>query len=277
MKSNILIEGEVGSGKTYALRTLLPEYTDHDGTVRRGAGKRTLLVSLEPGAEATLHHNLCRTRDDFGIHVHYIQPLAISWDDMAMWARIINSMPLEKALAQEDSQKRKCTQFMELLNTCKSFVCDRCGLEAGDAGELGDDTALALDGLSNLTIIARHLCVGLKPILSRPEYNPVMDTVENFLRLFWGGTKCSAILLAHIDREINPVSGMSMITVHTIGQKLAPRILKMPDETMLAEYEDGKYTWTTNLTGHILKTRNMPRATGLAPDLSAYRLFDATE
>lgn len=268
MKTNILLQGEIGSGKTRSLITLLPEYIDEDGTVCRGAGQRVALVSLEPGAERTLGKNLCNQLNGDGIHLVYIQPLAITWDQFGQFARLLNAAPLDKALEQGDPNKRRCTQFLDVMNTLASFTCQRCGLEVGDIAELDDTWTVALDGMTGLTTVARHLCVGLKPILSRPEYNPVMSMVEGFCQLFWGSTCCNAILLSHIDREVNPITGTSSITLHTLGQKLAPRIVKMPDEVILAEYAERKYTWATDVPGMILKHRALPASAELRPDFS---------
>jgi hypothetical protein len=44
----------------------------------------------------------------------------------------------------------------------------------------GRKTAIGLDSLTGLTTVARQLVVGGKPILSRPEYNPIMNMIENF-------------------------------------------------------------------------------------------------
>lgn len=268
MKTNVILQGEIGSGKTRSLITLLPEYVDEDGVVRKGAGQRVGLVSLEPGAEATLEPNLCKHKDDFGIHLVYLQPLAITWDQFGDFMRIINAMPLDDALKKGDPNKRRCTQMLDILSTFAAFTCQRCSAKLGDVAEWSDDSTIALDGLTGLTTMARHLCVGLKPILSQPEYNPVMGAVEGFLQLMFGGTKCNAVLLSHIDREVNPVTGISGITIHTIGQKLAPRITKMPDELLMAQEHNGIYTWSNDNPGQITKRRALPLSSELRPDFS---------
>jgi hypothetical protein len=115
--------------------------------------------------------------------------------------------------------------------------------------------------------------VGMKPILSRPDYNPIMGAIENFLSLWWGTSTCNNVLLAHVDREVNPINGMTSITIHTLGQKLAPRIVKMPDEIITATYDERRYFWHTELPGQITKTRRMPRGVDFEPDFSKYNLF----
>jgi hypothetical protein len=272
MKSNILLEGEIGSGKTRALCTLLPEYIDERGTVRKGAGLTPLVVTLEPGIAATLGRNLCSADapPDPAIHHHYLKPLDVEWSVVQKYARLINTLPLEAVLKVNDPDKPKYSQFLDLFDICADFICDGCGQSFGPLDRLSADThAIAFDSLTGLTTVARHNAVGGKPILSQPEYNPVMDMIENFLKLWWGQTLCTAILLAHVDREPNIVTGFHSITVHTIGQKLAPRIVKIPDEIIMAERDDrGHYSWSTDIPGTILKSRRLPRESGLLPDFA---------
>lgn len=266
-KSNVLLQGDIGTGKSRSLITLLSSYIDENGKRHTGAGQHVALIGVEPNAEASLGANLCTDHDD-GIHYHYIPTMGISWAEYRNWMSVINNMPIEKALSIEDPNRRKCRQLLDVIDSCGAFVCDLCHAELGDMSEWGEDWTACLDGLTGLTTIAKHLCVGLKPILSRPDYNPVMGAVENFLDLFWGATKCNTVLLSHVDREVSPHTGISSITIHTIGQKLAPRLLKKPDEIITATYDEGQYFWHTELPGTITKTRRMPRGVDLPPDFS---------
>ena len=273
-KSNVLIQGDIGVGKTYSLRTLLPEYIDYDGSVRKGAGQHVRVITLEPGIESSLASNLCANAESFGIHYHYIKPLALEWSQFHQFMSVLNNMPMDKALEVSDPNRRQCRQLLDVIDSCGNFVCDRCGGEFGDAATWDTSVTLALDSLTGLTTVGRHLVVGLKPILTRPEYNPVMGAIEGFLQLFWGSTTCNTVLLAHIDREVNPITGISGITVHTIGQKLAPRLVKIPDEIITATYDEGAFRWNTELPGQITKTRRMPRGVDLSPDFA--QIFGAT-
>lgn len=277
MKSNVLLEGEVGTGKTRALITLLPEYIDERGKTQRGAGLHPFLISMEPGAEATLGPNLCGTpgAPSPAIHLHYIAPAKIDWQTISNYVRLANTVPLDALLKQTDPARNQYRQFMELFSVCQDFVCDNCGESFGDVGEWGEDRAAALDGLTGLTTAAVQNLVGGKPIRSLPEIGTIMEFIEGFMKLWWGNTRCTAILLAHVDREVSPLTGQSIITAHTIGQKLAPRLVKMPDEVIVAQRSDDTYTWSTAAHGIELKRRRLPRADDLAPDFA--QLFNGQQ
>jgi hypothetical protein len=277
VKSNILLQGPYGSGKTTAIRTLLPEYVDDTGTVRRGAGRITAILSLDPGTAQVLGPNLCKSPDPHsGIHVRYVKPVSLDWAGFARWMTLANQNSLDSLLKITDPGKRQMTQMLEVIETCGHFVCDRCGADLGDAAAWPDTHAFVLDNLTPLTTVARHMIVGLKPILSQPEYNPIIQAIETFLNMFWGGMDCSAILLSHISREPDEITGGSRIYASTIGNKMASeRMPNMPDEIILSSVSDrGEFTWATVVPGMALKTRKMPRGSDLRPDFSLYNLFE---
>jgi hypothetical protein len=269
MKSNILLQGEIGSGKTRSLITLLPEYITEDGQVKRGAGLAPFLITMEPNAVATLGRNLCgqESRAQPPIHHHYIAPAIVPWATVRQYALMANTTSLDMLLKQTDPGKSNYRQYLELMSVCANFTCDGCGDSYGDVGEWDETHAICLDSLTGLSTTAMQLMVGGKPIRSLPEYGAAMEFVEAFMRLFWGNTRCSAILLSHIDREISPLTGLSIITVHTIGQKLAPKLAKIPDEIILATHDKGRYTWTVEEEGYALKHRRLSPGT-LPPDFS---------
>lgn len=267
MKSNILLQGEIGTGKTRSLITLLPEYIVEGGEICEGAGLEPFLITMEPGVDATLGSNLCGRSSTTPIHYHYIAPALVPWRTVRQYALMANTTNLDQLLKQTDPGKSNYRQFLELFATCANFTCDACGQEFGDVAEWADERAICLDSLTGLSTTAMQLVVGGKPIRSLPEYGAAMEFIEGFMRLFWGNTHCSAILLSHIDREVNPLIGFTTITAHTIGQKLAPKLAKMPDEIILAEHANGKYTWTVEETGYVLKHRRL-KPGKLAPDFT---------
>lgn len=271
MKTNVLLQGEIGTGKTRSLMTLLPEYVDEDGVVRRGAERRVFLISLEAGAEATLGRNLCSHADSISwpIHQMYVPASNIEWSVLRKYVELANTLPLDNLLKTTDPDKRRYRQFMQVLASLSSFTCDHCHEEFGDVAEMDDHSAVALDSLTGLTKAATQNLVGGKPIRSLPEIGTIMDFIEAFFDLFWGNTACSAICLAHVDREISPLTGQSTITVHTIGQKLAPRLVKKPDEVITSHYSDGRYFWSTEGgPNEIMKRRRLPISDNLPADFS---------
>lgn len=270
MKSNILLQGDIGTGKTRSLITLLPEYINERGQTQRGAGLSVFLISMEPGVEATLGPNLCGSPSAPSpcIHVHYHPPAAVDWAVMRKWASVMHASSIEQAIKTVDPGRSSYTQFLDLFATCAAFTCDKCGEDFGDVGEWGEDRAIALDGLTGLTRMVTFSTVGSRPFLSLPEYGGIQAQIEGFMDLAWSGTRCTSVLLAHIEREVSPLTGMSTLTTSTIGQKLAPKLAKKPDEIIVSELVDGKYVWNTEELGRGLKRRRLPLSVSLSPDFS---------
>ncbi len=268
MKTNILLQGDIGTGKTTALRTLLPEWLDDRGAAHRGAGLEVFVVSMEPGIEAALERNLCGGDLTPAIHHHYHPPANVDWATMRKWAQVMHVASIEQAIKTTDPGRQQYTQFLDLFGICADFTCDRCGQSFGDVGEWSPDRAICLDGLTGLTKMAIFSTVGSRPFISLPEIGGIQALIEGFMDLVWGGTKCTAILLAHIEREISPLTGMSTLTTRTIGNKLAPKLAAKPDEIIVAECVDGKYTWNTEEAGRGLKRRRLPLSTSLTPDFA---------
>lgn len=273
MKSNWLLQGDIGTGKTRALKTLLPTFLDENDRVQEGVGLDLVaLISMEPGAEATLGRNFCGAADahEHVIHHHFIPPVAVGFDIIADFIELANRVPTKTLLETTDPDKRHYKQAIELCSATADFVCDGCGASFGAIRDWPETHGVALDSLTGMTKAFTQNVVGGKPVLSLPEYNIIMNLMEAFIDAYWGNTKCWAGMIAHVDREVNPLTGQTNITVHTIGQKLAPRIVKKPDEVITAHFDpDSKtYYWSTEPEGvvaEVQKRRRLPYGSNLAP------------
>jgi hypothetical protein len=266
VKTNVIVQGLPGSGKTQSILTLLPEYADTDGVVRKGAGLETFVISMEPGHQAIFGPHGCKQ----GLHVHYHFPTNVTWDTISSFVRILQNDSVADAISRTDPKKSSYTGFMELFAICKNFTCDACGEEFGDASEWAPERAIVMDSLSPLCTMVMQCVVGGKPVPSKPEYFAAIGFLLSFLRLFFGQTKCSAIATAHMDREVDPITGSIGTTLDVIGQRAAPHIRKMPDELVTAYCEDGRYYWSNepSMASGITKRRALPLSSTLAPDFS---------
>jgi hypothetical protein len=115
--------------------------------------------------------------------------------------------------------------------------------------------------------MAVHFTVGPKPQLSWPEY----DRAQNYLRSYLKkcvALPCTYVLTAHQAREQSEVAGGTILTVDTIGVKLAPKLLKMFDEIIVTSRSGNKYAWSTDTPGIDLKSRRLPYANNIEPDFA---------
>lgn len=254
MKTNTLLMGQIGTGKTKSLETLLQ------------CGISPRVISMEPGIEDVLGHLSCAD----GLHWHYIKPLPFTWDITMSFIKRMNTMGVKALADASDPNRSSYTGFFDVFETCKSFTCDRCDTDLGCVDDWDDTSALAMDGLSGLSRLCMQCLVGAKPFVSLPEYKAGQEAIEALMNMCLP-LQCSFIMLAHTDREIIHETGQVLTTAHTIGQKLAPKLTKMFSEVVIAKRSDGttpSFSWSTNEPGMETKSRRLPWGDKLPPTFS---------
>jgi len=213
--------GDIGRGKSYSVRTLLKSYPDENGKLREGVGLDVYCLACEPGWSDTNGDLTC----EMGFHVAEVLPANPSFDTMKKWLERIQDLDAEqiKKLGVPGSIRKDYRQFMSLYVTSIEFICIRCKKNFGCAEDWDENIAFVNDGLTGISKMAIDFTVGPKNALTWPEYDEsqgkVKDWVDKCVSL-----KCSYILIAHWDREPDQVEGGSTITLHTIGNKLAPKL-----------------------------------------------------
>jgi len=269
MKTNTVIQGNIGSGKTYSFLTLLPEYTDWAGKVRRGAGlKDVLVVAMEPGYQHVFRDNGCAQ----GLHTHYHPPASVDASAIIHQSKLALTNTSKNIADMADPNKAKYRGLTDLLaEVLQDYSCDDCGCSFGPMTDLTDEQAICFDSLTSLSDLIRQNIIGGKFASSQQEYYHMFGMGLAFFRYIFQQTKCSVVLTSHIDREVHPVTGNYVLTVDTIGQRLAVQLSKMPDELVTAYTDDGKaFYWanTPDYTGRVVKRRALPLSDKLAPDFT---------
>ena len=250
MKSNALLMGPLGTGKTRALETLC------------NCGVSVRVIALEPGIEDVLGHISCPT-----LHWHYIPLLRLDWDSVTSFIHKMNKMGVGLLADATDPNRTQYNQFFEVFSACQNFVCDRCGVELGCVDNWSDKEALAIDGLTGLCKVAMQTLVGAKPFVSLPEYKAGQEAVMALMNMCLP-LRCWFILLAHTDREILHESGKLIETAHAIGNKLAPQLTKSFSEVIRTRREGTNFYWATDMAGSETKARRLPWSDKLRPDFA---------
>jgi len=255
---NILVEGPAGTGKTHSIGTLVD------------AGVETYVLFTENGLETLLGYWTDRHLAVPGnLHWHVLPRSAITFDVLAAAATNVNSLALDMLAKQQDINRGKHNQFVDLLKALNNFPDDRSGTSHGPVTDWGPDRALVIDSLSGVNPIALSLVVGGKPVKSQSDWGIAMDQIEKLIRMLTDGCRCHFILTAHIERETDQVLGGSKITVATLGSKLAPKLPPMFSDVVLAEKKGpGQYNWCTAHAQADLKCRNLPDSPTIKPDFA---------
>src|SRR6266566_5284664 len=203
MKTNTLLMGRIGTGKTRSIETLV------------NCGISVRMLSLEPGVEDVLGHIPCP-----GLHWIEVHQQSADWDAVAGWIKKLGTLSMDVLTKSTDPGRNSYTSFFDLFGHCQHFVCQRCGEDLGCVDDWDESTARVDDGLTGLTALAKQAALGAKPFMSQPEIWGIQAAILAYIKLcVW--TKCSYILLAHTDRELLSETGQVKKTVHTLGKQLA--------------------------------------------------------
>ena len=257
---NILLEGPSGTGKTYSIGTAVD------------AGVETFALFTESGLETLLGYWTDRGLEiPPNLHWHVLEPAPGSFEMLAKMATTINTYSMEALFKMTDPERSKNNQFVGLLKTLSNFQDARTGQRFGPVDSWGPDRLLVIDSLSGINPIAFSLVVGNKPLKDQRDWGAAMEQIEKLVRHLTGGCNCHVILIAHIEREVDLVQGGQKITVATLGNKLAPKIVPMFSDVILSQRKGKDFSWTTADPQAELKARNLPIADNIQP--SFHQIF----
>ncbi len=262
---NVLLMGGGGTGKTYSLATLVE------------AGVEVFYLSIEQGMESLLGY-----WTDAGkpippnLHWHKIEPPKMSFADFAAQATRVNTLALKTLAEAPDPNRHVHNLWIKLSEALFDFPDDRTGKKFGAVDSWGPGRALAIDGLTGMAAAAMSCVVGSRPVWNPMDYQVGQKQVQGLLRLICDHCKCWFILLAHVEKEIDPVVGGMNITVSAIGKALAPLIPPMFSDVAYCKREGKAWTWNTAMAGVDAKARNLAWADGLPPDFRPlYKVWEA--
>jgi len=243
----VMLIGGTGSGKTHSIRTLVD------------AGLEVFVLFTEPGMETLADIS------SENLHWKYIAPAAPEWGDMVDSATKINTMSLKMLSEMSDINKRKYSQFIDVLNSLANFQDDRTGKFFGAVDDWGPERVLVVDSMSGLSIMAMNLIAGSKPVKSIADWGVSVDNLERLTTKLCVDTRCHFVLICHAEREMDETTGAQLAMASTLGRKLGPKLPRFFSEVIHVKRDGDKFTWSTASYGFDLKTRYLSIAEGLIP------------
>lgn len=250
-----MLIGGPGSGKTYSLSTFIE------------AGLELFCVFTEPGGEESLIRSVEERGLDINkVHWQYIPPAAPSFETMMANAKTIGTMSYESLTSiKAGMNKQGYQQYVKLLEALSDFKCDRDGKSYGPVDSWGSERALALDSLSGINIMAMDLVVGGKPVKHPGEWGVAMDTEERLVSKLCCDIDAFFVLIAHVEREMNEVTGGVNLMAGALGKKLAPKLPRFFSDVVFAYRDETEFFWSTIFQGVDTKTRTLPLAEKIPP------------
>lgn len=262
---NVLLIGPGGTGKTHALGTLVDFSAKH--------GVEVFYSGLESGFESLLGYWADRSREvPENLHWHTLNMMAEQgggFEHFAQKANQVGSMTQE-ALHKIQDHTRSQRNFMEkfIRTVLIDFHDQRTGKKFGSVGTWGPNRVFCVDGLTGLGLLAMSLVIGNKPVRSQADWGIAQDSVEPLVRQLCDGCKCHFVLLGHVERETDQITGGTKITVSSLGKALPPKLPPMFSDVILAVRNGKDFSWDTANPMVDLKTRNLEISPKLPPDFS---------
>lgn len=254
---NVLLMGPPGTGKTHVLRTLI------DAGI-----KDIFCIFTEPGMEVMADTRVAseayrKALKENHIHWKYVAPAQSSWAQFQTSVR--DALTFDIGTLQKRVAVDKQNQFLNVLQACENFKCDRCKQEFGNVDDWGVDRALVFDSLSGLNVMLLGMAAGSKPVITQPEWGQAMKMEEAFINRLSLGLQCHFIMCAHVDRQTDMLSGGVKQMPSALGQKLPPVISRFFSDVILTVKEGDKFTWTTSSSTSDTKARNIINSSKLEP------------
>lgn len=241
----VLLLGPTGTGKTHSTRTLVD------------AGITPHYLFLEPGQDVVAD------LPQGSYHTHYQPPAIGGLSALAKVVKQVTAYDYKNVTRMQDTTKYP--QFHQTLEALNSYTCDICSENFGDFMSWGTDRALIIDGLSGLSRMAKAMMVGNKPTMAEGEYGVAMGVIRQVIEEVVTGSKCHVVLIAHVDREPDEVSGSDKLMVKTLGKKLAPEIPLFFTDVIMAKHTPDGYSWSTVEYNCDLVGRNIEQGAKLPP------------
>lgn len=256
----VILMGFPGSGKTWSLHTALR------------ADLELFLIGTEPNAVDSLLDALdANGVEDLKANLHWttIQAAPADRATLRELVKITNIMSYEDISKIKSGIARgRTNQLAKLVETLEDFHCEHCGVSFGDPAQWTDSRMLVLDSLSGLNHLAFTNHVGLKPSAHQGEWGVAINTEAQFITDLVYGLKCFFTLIAHIDRDQNPITGGTVISPAALGNKYGPKMGKDFSEVILAKKIHSTFTWSTAEVDTATKNRSLPISDKLPPSFA---------
>lgn len=246
----VMLIGDSGTGKTHSLRTLIDQ------------GLEVFGLFTESGMDVVADIPSSKLK------WKYVSPSSASWKALLDSGNKINSMAYETLAKLPHVNRGEHKEFLTVIGALDNFIDDRTGECFGSVQHFGPDRVLWLDSFSGLSDMAMNLIAGSKPIKHQGDYGVSMDNLYNIFAKLCNDLFCHVVIVCHPSRERDEVTSQSLITVSTIGNKLAPKLPQLCTDVIHTKRVESKFYWSTTTPNMTLKARNLPWADNMAPSFA---------
>lgn len=264
---NILLMGDAGTGKTHSIGTAAD------------AGLEVFYLGIEQGLEALLGYWTDVRPDNPkprpvppNVHWHKLEAPKLSFKDFAAQAKRLNTLALDTIAKAPDPSRHLYNLWERIGEVLYDFPDQRTGKTFGPVSDWKPNRMLVVDGFTGFCRAAMACVVGSRPVWNPGDYQVGQKQVEGLTRLICDNCNCWFVMIAHVEKELDPVNGGMVLTVSGIGKALSPLIPPMFSDVVWARREGTRWTWSTAASGAATKARNLPWQDNMPPTFKT--IFD---
>ena len=259
----ILLEGPSGAGKTYSLGTLV------DWAARQSPAFEVFVLFTENGLETLLGYWRDRKLEvPANLHWHVVRTPALGLESLIDGAKKVGALTYEGLTKSVDGSRASNNPWEKILTCLTDFPDDRTGRKFGNIGGWPASHILINDSLTESANACMRMCVGNKPVAAQPEYLVAQNNLLNWLRYMTQTFAGTFVLTAHVQRQVNEVTGMTQLMTKAIGKAMADDIPPLFSETIYCVREGTQWYWDTAAANVDTKTRYLPIQSKLPPNFA---------
>jgi hypothetical protein len=250
---SVFLLGPSGTGKTDVL-----------GELALHVDKLFVIVT-EPNGLETLLDSFARRKVPIDkLHFHCITPTRANFKELQDQVERV-SRSTHDALTKQSPGSRQGAKMIDVMGVFHNFVCQRTGKAFGSLDLLPPTSAVAVDSLSGLTMMAWDVTMGNKLTAHPGEWGIGMKLIENAVNSWTSNLKCLFVLTAHLERETDEITQGTKLMPSTMGKKLAPKLPRFFSEIVECYCDGPKFFWRTSSPFIDLKHRALPLSSQLEP------------
>jgi hypothetical protein len=259
----VLLEGPSGSGKTFAIGTLV------DWASRQSPPFPVHVIFTENGLETLLGYWRDRKLAvPPNLRWHVVRTPTLSLDALINGANKTGLMSMEALFKSIDPERSRNNPWETFLRVLADVPDDRTGSKHGNIGTWSSRNILINDSLSETSNACLRMVTGAKTSASQPEYQAAQGNLINWIRFMTQSFQGTFVMTAHVQRQMNEVTGVTQLMTKAIGKALADDIPPLFSETIYTVREGTAWYWDTAAANVDTKTRYLPIQSKIRPDFA---------
>lgn len=257
----VLLIGPSGAGKSRSLATFA------DWASRQNPSRNVRALFTENSIETFLGYWKDKGQEpppNIAWHVSTIKPIGFA--DLMDGAKKTGILNYKAITELVDPKRGDNNPYYKILQILADFEDQRTGKKLGNIDKMTAGELLFIDSLSELANAAMKMVIGNKPTASPSDYGVAQNNLINFLRYITQGFPATVCLTAHVQRQVDEISGSTKLMTKAIGKAMGDDIPQLFSEVIGCVRDGTNWYWDTANSSLDTKTRYLPIQSKIAPD-----------